>query len=108
MIAGLPAMLKCAPPFSVPMATVTWYKDNALLVPRTGGSVFTSFVLSIFKVSLRLQLFLETAVIGVTLICLWYTQALKICPLTLSHIATETHGDGSTIKSVSLPPTDKL
>lgn len=36
VIAGLPATLKCAPPYSVPAANVTWYKDNALLVPRTG------------------------------------------------------------------------
>ncbi|XP_053381258.1 hemicentin-1-like isoform X2 [Mercenaria mercenaria] len=36
VIAGLQATLKCSPPFSVPTASVTWYKDNALFVPRTG------------------------------------------------------------------------
>ncbi|WAR31029.1 DSCAM-like protein [Mya arenaria] len=35
-IAGLPAILKCTPPYSIPSARVTWYKDNALLVPRSG------------------------------------------------------------------------
>ena len=36
VIAGLPATMSCVPPISVPPAYVTWYKDDALLVPRTG------------------------------------------------------------------------
>lgn len=36
LIAGLPATMTCIPPVSVPSAYVTWYKDGALLVPRTG------------------------------------------------------------------------
>ncbi|KAL4218915.1 hypothetical protein ACF0H5_021503 [Mactra antiquata] len=36
VVAGLSAELICKPPISVPPAEVTWYKDNALLVPRTG------------------------------------------------------------------------
>ena len=36
MIAGLPATMSCIPPISEPPAYVTWYKDDALLVPRSG------------------------------------------------------------------------
>ena len=36
LIAGLPATMSCIPPVSVPPAYVTWYKDDALLVPRSG------------------------------------------------------------------------
>ncbi|XP_052221507.1 cell adhesion molecule DSCAM-like isoform X2 [Dreissena polymorpha] len=36
VIAGLSAKLHCTPPVSVPPASVTWYKNNALLVPRSG------------------------------------------------------------------------
>ena len=36
MIAGLPATMSCIPPNSEPPAYVTWYKDDALLVPRSG------------------------------------------------------------------------
>ena len=41
LIAGLPATMSCIPPISVPPAYITWYKDDALLVPRTGEQTLT-------------------------------------------------------------------
>ena len=83
-IAGLPAVLQCSPPTSVPPAEVTWYKDNALMVTRSGESLVVCFWCYFLKFLLWYTF--ESLTVDGLLICYFFVGTLWILFLLLISI----------------------